>query len=102
MAGRINNVSVVGMPERPPVHEVVVRERSLGGSCGVIDVDLEQIVALAIAPVDDPLAVGREERAAVIALGLDDPTGVLAVRIHDVNIGVSIAKRGEDNLLAVG
>ncbi len=86
----------------PPVDELVVRQRPLGRALVVIHVDLEQVVALAVAAVDDPLAVRREERAAVVALGVGDPSRVLAVRVHDVDLAVAVAERREDDLRPVG
>ena len=48
------------------------------------------------------LAVGREEGAAVVALAVGDPARVLAVGVHDVDLGVAVAERREDDALAVG
>ena len=34
--------------------------------------------------------------------GVRDPPRVLAVGVHDVDLGIAVAERGEDDLLAVG
>src|SRR5439155_16953768 len=102
LAGRVDDVAAVGMPVRPPVDRLVVGQGPLGGSLGIVHVDLQQIIPLAVAAVDDPLAVGREERAAVVALGVGDPARILAVGVHEVDLGVAVAERGEDDPGAVG
>ena len=49
-----------------------------------------------------PLAVGREERAAVVARGVRQPADVGAVDVHRVELEIAILERREDNCLAVG
>src|SRR5271157_1305140 len=51
--------------------------------------------------IDNPLAVGRPERATIIAEDMGEPLCVATVCVHDVEVQIAIARRGEDDLLAV-
>ena len=52
--------------------------------------------------IHDPLAVGREERPAVVSNLLRQPTGVGPIQIHRVDIQIPVTHRGPDDRLAVG
>src|SRR5262249_12432846 len=72
---------------------------------GVDDVDLQMVLLLAVAAEDHALAVGREERAAVVAArGPGQLPHVLAVGVHDVQLEVlrPAPVGAEDDVLGVG
>ena len=52
--------------------------------------------------VHDELAVGREERSAVIAEGVGQPAQAGAVGAHRVDVEIAVPQRGEDDRAAVG
>src|SRR5262249_16766511 len=89
-----------------PLHPVeVLGQLPLVLAVGVDHVQLQVVLLLAVAAEDDALAVGREERAAVVALrGVRQLADVGAVAVHDVQLEILLAAAvgAEDDLLAVG
>src|SRR5262249_42719582 len=66
---------------------------------------LQVVLLLAVAAKDDALAVGREERPAVVAAGrIGQLPDIAAVGVHDVELEVLLAGaiRAEDDVPAVG
>ena len=88
-AGRIDDVPAIGVPIGLPVDVRVIGELRLGCQTGDVairiereraDKNLQQIVELAIASIDESLPVRREKGVAVIAGGLGDLDNVRPVR----------------------
>src|SRR5262245_13641517 len=92
----------VGRPENPVF---VVSQRLFTRAVGVDDVKLQMVLFLAVAAEDHLLAVGRKERAAVVATRrLGELASVLAVGVHDEQFEIlwTGAVRAENDLLAIG
>src|SRR5207244_3053328 len=94
------------MPIRGPENPiVVVGEGAFAAAVHVDDVKLQVVLLLAVAAKDNALAVGREERSAVVAAGgARELPHVAAVGVHDVQLEVLLTRAigAEDDLLAVG
>src|SRR4051812_18048786 len=89
------------MPVRSPVDAGGIRERGLVLTVDAGDIDLQPFGLFAVAAEDDPFAVGRNERTAVVAGGVGELPHVGAVGIHDIDVGVAIAVAAKGDLLAV-
>ena len=111
--GGVDEEVAGGVPVGCPVDELVVGELDFAfdavGSALVIvgefgDEQLEEVVALAVRAVGDPVSVGGEKGAAVVALGGDDGGDEVGGEIADVDVWVTGfgVNPGVDNGLAVG
>src|SRR5262249_668230 len=65
------------------------------------DVDLQPLGLFAVAAENDPLAVGRDERPAVVAGSVGELSHAGAVGIHHKDVGVAVAVAAECDQLAV-
>src|SRR5690349_21048454 len=90
-----------GMPVRPPVDALRVGELLFVFAVDSDDINLQPFGLFAVAAKNDPLLIGRNERAAVIAGGIRDLTNVRAVGIHQIDVGVAVAIAAKGDELAV-
>jgi len=83
----INDMLVVRMPVRPPLHpRLIVCQGAFTCSIGIDDIKLQLVFGLAIASENHALAIGREERPAVVAarcFGQLAHTGTISIHDED-------------------
>lgn len=114
-----DDAPTVRMEEGGEVRRTVVRDLALARTVGVHDIDLQAYRAKGaffeqrleigelghragmMRAIDDALAIAGEEGAAVITGRARQTPDVATVGIHDVDVGIAIAHRGEDDLLPI-
>src|SRR5438552_11036606 len=101
-AGGVNQPPAVVSPDRAPVDVAIVSELIFAldadDFAGVVegqvgDEQLQQAVAMAIGAIADALAIGREERSAIIAFGLNDPGFLFGLEIGDEQVALARFER---------
>ena len=97
-----DDVRLGRMPVGGPVHAHVVGQRHVVLAVDADGVDLQEAFLLAVAAKDHPLAVGRDERSAVVAGRVGQLPHVGAVGVHHVQVGIAVAVAAKGDLLAVG